>query len=889
MPWPTSQEYNEAVQCPQETFADPELRAGQAVTNALGIPMPCSGNFADVYQFHCGDTNKSWAIKCFTRYVPNLRERYLKISQHLDQAKLPFMVDFTFLHQGIKIGSDWFPILKMQWVEGFTLNQFLKDYLDKPQVLESLCQIWFKLVKRMREANLAHCDLQHGNVLLVPGTKASSLSIKLVDYDGMWVPALADVKSNELGHPSYQHPQRLHLGFYGIEVDRFPSLSIYTALRALLAGGRSLWDRFDNGDNVLFTQKDYEAPDKSPVFQELQTLTDPEVQGLAQGLALAARRPLSMVPLLEDVASLPAPSPPPPKVVAAAAVKAPAPVGQRPRADINLAGEIEFPDVERVFDIAPPKRPVKPRSNRALMMGALLTGGFILVAAIAAVAVFASGLFKNEDKVTSKSDSIAAGSQNSGSPHSSLTSSTAVDDPKSSASSPSSSASVSSPPSSKIDPSSPPPPSSSSSAPPDPSWENLDISKAQVVDGHLHIVPNGITSITTKQAYSGPVEITVVARTENQNIRLHAYKGATVIFNWEGKINELRVHRPDGAEGIGVPFTPLAPNTWYTLRWKIDIDGMEVFVDEKSVFSEKQKYDLSVAERFDVAAVNSVVDVKSFVVKPLEPKGSASVVKGSGSGSPPASGEPAPEALDGPHGMKFVNIRHGSFWMSKDGKNALREHAIKQDFAMAVTTVTQDQWAIVMKGNLPSAFRRFGKYGPKVKKIPDDELKAFPVESVSWEDVQQFLSKLNEQEKGHGWTYRLPTEAEWEYACRSGATSKENCGFDFYFDQPSNDLSSTQANFDGGHPSGEGAPGPHLARPCKVGSYKPNALGLYDMHGNVRQWCEDSAGSELRVIRGSGWDAPGDHCRASSRSTAKPDARNDNLGFRIVRVPEDSK
>src|SRR6202042_1883624 len=127
-----------------------------------------------------------------------------------------------------------------------------RDNLDKPQALQMLCQIWLRMASRLREANLAHCDLQHGNVMLVPGSKAGSLGVRLVDYDGMCVPALELLKSIEVGHPSYQHPQRLKEGTYGLQTDRFAHLVIYTALRALAVGGKPLWDKFDNGDNLLF-------------------------------------------------------------------------------------------------------------------------------------------------------------------------------------------------------------------------------------------------------------------------------------------------------------------------------------------------------------------------------------------------------------------------------------------------------------------------------------------------------------------------------------------------------------------------------------------------------------------------------------------------------------
>jgi len=175
--------------------------------------------------------------------------------QHLQQAKLPFTVGFRYLEEGIRIRNQWHPVLKMQWVEGFTLNHFIRENLDKPNLLEALLQIWVRMAKRLREADLAHADLQHGNVLLVPGNTASSLSVKLIDYDGMWVPALAGQKSGEVGHPgvsAHQAAVRGHL------LERGRSLSAASGggrhCAACGVGGKPLWDRFDNGDNLLFRE-----------------------------------------------------------------------------------------------------------------------------------------------------------------------------------------------------------------------------------------------------------------------------------------------------------------------------------------------------------------------------------------------------------------------------------------------------------------------------------------------------------------------------------------------------------------------------------------------------------------------------------------------------------
>jgi formylglycine-generating enzyme required for sulfatase activity len=300
MGWPLSQDYNEAVQSPARHFADADLRGGTVLTNALGLPAPYSGSFADVYQA-CAPDGTRWAVKCFTREVSGLRERYQQISRHLAQARLPFSVDFSYLEQGIRVAGVWYPVLKMEWVEGLTLNQFVARYVDKPAMLEALLQIWVRMGKYLRDAEIAHCDLQHGNVLLVPGGSANSLALKLIDYDGMWVPALAGKKSGEVGHPSYQHPQRVREETYSLEVDRFSLLLVATALRALMVKGGELWQKYDNGDNLLFKEADLQGPTKSHLFLDLIRSGDALTSELADYLMRALRGGVAAAPLLEDV------------------------------------------------------------------------------------------------------------------------------------------------------------------------------------------------------------------------------------------------------------------------------------------------------------------------------------------------------------------------------------------------------------------------------------------------------------------------------------------------------------------------------------------------------------------------------------------------------------
>jgi formylglycine-generating enzyme required for sulfatase activity len=250
-----------------------------------------------------------------------------------------------------------------------------------------------------------------------------------------------------------------------------------------------------------------------------------------------------------------------------------------------------------------------------------------------------------------------------------------------------------------------------------------------------------------------------------------------------------------------------------------------------------------------------------------------------------------PKQRPDPLGMKFVKLPKGTFYMGWQGKDtAGKQTEISQDFEIAARTVTQAEWQALMKDN-PAWFSRDGGGKDDVKDVSADDLGQFPVENVSWDMALEFAKKLNEKERGAGWVYRLPTEAEWEYACRAGATSEADCSFHFYFAQPTNDLSSDQANFNGNFPDGNAPKGAYLMRPTKVGSYPPNTLGLFDMHGNVWQWCDDlwASGGSNRVIRGGSWADNGTCCRAAYRGPAAASSRFHDVGLRLVRVPSGGK
>ena len=237
-------------------------------------------------------------------------------------------------------------------------------------------------------------------------------------------------------------------------------------------------------------------------------------------------------------------------------------------------------------------------------------------------------------------------------------------------------------------------------------------------------------------------------------------------------------------------------------------------------------------------------------------------------------------------GMELVFLPPGTFWMGSPDDEADRsssevrhEVELTRGFWLGKYEVTQREW-IALMGKNPSSFPNL--YAP--------------VEKVSWNEVTEFCDKLTEREHhsgglDKGWKYSLPTEAQWEYACRAGTETP------FFWGTT---LNGKRANCDGTNPYGTEISGPYLQRTSTVGSYRANSWGLYDMHGNVYEWCLDwygeyevgkpdphgPASGESRVFRGGSWDGRARLCRSANRYGNDPENSNDHIGFRVATVPK---
>lgn len=292
--FPSSGAYVDALQDTQRCFVDPELVGCTIRTDRFGLPRPISGNFASVFTADT-TTGRRLAVKCFTRYVPDQQDRFREIEAALRDVPARWKVEFRYVETGVLVQGKSYPVLVMEWIEAKQLISWIEDRLRTGDraALGRLAEGFAQLVGSLEAAGLAHGDLQHGNLLVTARGE-----LKLIDYDGMYVPALRDRPAMELGQPNYQHPRRT-ASDYGPWLDRFSARVIHVSLAAL-AADPTLWYRLHKpgGEYLLLQKYDLEDPKSSPALASLGSLSA-QFRSRAEDLTDVARKPLDAIPPLD--------------------------------------------------------------------------------------------------------------------------------------------------------------------------------------------------------------------------------------------------------------------------------------------------------------------------------------------------------------------------------------------------------------------------------------------------------------------------------------------------------------------------------------------------------------------------------------------------------------
>ena len=277
MQYPLISEYIEAISLAADNFD--KLSHLQPVLDGNGTPMMSSGNFAVVFKMYDPQAHKDVAVKCFLKEQEGRAESYQLIAQELAYTSSSFLTPFRYLDKELFVESqstndEEFPVVLMDWVEGETLDRYIQSHLADPNALRLLAFQFSRLASWLLSQPFAHGDLKPDNILV-----RSDGTLTLVDYDGMFVPAMEGTAARELGSPDFRHPLRTAERF-NEHIDDFPLAVILLSLKALSLSP-SLWNTYGASDRLLFSATDYRDLSSCALLQAFPPLlTDSELTRL---------------------------------------------------------------------------------------------------------------------------------------------------------------------------------------------------------------------------------------------------------------------------------------------------------------------------------------------------------------------------------------------------------------------------------------------------------------------------------------------------------------------------------------------------------------------------------------------------------------------------------
>lgn len=281
--YPTISEYIEAIMSAEDNFK--ELTNLRPVLGDDGQPVMTSGNFAVVFKMQDIETSKFYALKCFIKEQEGREEAYHQIAEELKNVDSPYLVSINYLEKEFFVdtkqtGETEFPVLLMDWVEGKTLDKFLRKNLDDKYALEMLAYRFSQLAQWLIPQPFAHGDLKPDNILV-----REDGTLVLVDYDGMYVPAMKGQRARELGSPDFRHPQRTEDDF-DEHIDDFPIVSILLSLKAISINPQLL-EEYGAADRLLLSKADYHNTSGSMFLKSLFPSDDIELNRIVGILMIA--------------------------------------------------------------------------------------------------------------------------------------------------------------------------------------------------------------------------------------------------------------------------------------------------------------------------------------------------------------------------------------------------------------------------------------------------------------------------------------------------------------------------------------------------------------------------------------------------------------------------
>jgi len=280
--FPSGEDYVNAIRNINTCVLDRHFFNGRARKTGFLIEQ-YSGGYSRV--FPIAVNNKTLALRCFVSDVTDAKHRYQTISSFLSQLHIDYFVEFAYVEQGIRIKGKVYPIIRMEWFDGDTLKNYIQKNYSNKKLLQKTAALFLQMVQTLHHQGISHGDLQDENILIK--SKGTTLDIKLIDYDSLYVDHLKGSRQQIVGKPNFQHPIRIQNkdSLYANEkMDYFSELVIYISLLAL-AEKPSLWNKYqlDQAEGFFFEDVDFQDPSSSKIFKDLQRLS-PELNVLCSTL-----------------------------------------------------------------------------------------------------------------------------------------------------------------------------------------------------------------------------------------------------------------------------------------------------------------------------------------------------------------------------------------------------------------------------------------------------------------------------------------------------------------------------------------------------------------------------------------------------------------------------
>ena len=286
MNYPLISEYIEAIKNAEENFE--QLKNLRPVLDEDGEPVMTSGNFAVVFKMKDEQTGKLHAVKCFLKEQEGRAEAYRMIAEELEYVNSTFLTPIKYLDKELFVDSknsdeSEFPVLLMDWVEGMTLDKYVREHIDDQYELSLLAYQFSRLAMWLMPQPFAHGDLKPDNILV-----KDDGTLVLVDYDGMYVPTMKGQKARELGSPDFRHPSRTE-DFFDEHVDDFSLASILLSLKAISLQP-SLLEEYGASDRLLFSENNYLNICQCEILKELYPSVDSDLNVLLSLFTIALEK-----------------------------------------------------------------------------------------------------------------------------------------------------------------------------------------------------------------------------------------------------------------------------------------------------------------------------------------------------------------------------------------------------------------------------------------------------------------------------------------------------------------------------------------------------------------------------------------------------------------------